>query len=173
MILGTCGSSGERLQRHAAAPCEVSTFLLDPAPESGGIAEEEAVQERPCVARDGGFGISALERVLELRDVGGNQFRIGAQVVCAAQQRVVAEFLTNAVDQLRQRVARVIRVAVGPEESQQLVAADRPMAMRCKDREQREAALLCSAPRRSRRAGGSLLERQSAERPQPQHVDSR
>src|SRR6266566_4284294 len=87
------------------------------------------------------------------------------QVNAVEEQVVGAELATEGGQGLCERVPRVLRVAVGPEEGQQSIAADPALSSRRKHSEQGQLAALRGRPGDQTALAG---EREPAERAEPQ-----
>ncbi len=116
------GGDRETLERLSDQPSEPRALRLDPALElwrSVRVVQVNAVEERTDVERDGTLELGAGERGLQGRNVALDDGCIEAEVGAAEEEVVGAELATEGGQGLCERVPRVLRVAVGPEEGQQ------------------------------------------------------
>ena len=149
MLATLRGADGETLQRIGDEPGQPGALCIDPVFELGRsvrMVEVNAVEERADVQRDGALELRAGERGLQIRDVAIDKGRVEAQVGGAEEEVVGAQLATQGGQRLRQRMPGVLRVALGPEEGEQAVAADTPLSPRREHGEQRQLAALRRRP---------------------------
>ena len=137
MLAGLIGAGRELLDRPRNGILEAGALLSDPALELRCPGEIEPVQKDA-----GGEGIHRFESprsqgVLELTDLAGNG---GLEAELGTPNNPIASGVPfHGVNGLRQGMAGLVLLGVGPEDADQPVAADSPSACRCNQGEEREA----------------------------------
>ena len=126
---------GERPERVVVARLESLPLPVHPGAERLRVVEEEAVEERPAVARHGAAEVPRVERLLERVDVAPEQPRLDAQLLAGGEERLRPEAPAELVEGDAEEVAGGRLVALGPEEPDELVA---PHAGRVRAHEQGE-----------------------------------
>src|SRR2546425_413078 len=158
----------EALERLGDKPGQPRALRLDPALELGRcvrVVEVNAVEEGAHVQRDGALELRAGERHLQGRNVAVDQGWVEAQVGGAEEEVVGAQLATQGGQRLRQRMPGVLRVALGPEQGEQAIAAHTALSPRRKHSEQGQLAALRRRPGDRTALAG---EREPAEGPEPE-----
>ena len=125
-----------------------------------------SVEERPRVVRDRRGQVAAGQGAVEGRDIARDHGGIEPEPGRPEDQVLLSDVAPEGVERLVERSASALRVAIGPEERAELVAADARIVRDREDGEDRQA---------SRLGGGAndgtpaVFERQAAERAQKQH----
>ena len=130
------------------------------------VLQPEAVEERAAIEPRRGLVCALLHRLLELRHVAGDELGIELEGGASEEDLVAAERAADGVERLVERVTRRFRLAVGPEQREQLLAARAPAAGGGDDGEQRQTPPLGGRPGVQLAV---LLEDEPAERVQTQH----
>src|SRR5262249_30133512 len=136
-----CLATRELMQRRCVLPSKRRTFAIGPTLELDRIRKKEAVEERTRIERGRILEAAVRDRGDEVRALtrqsGGVHTDFGG-----ALERVVAENLAKRVQCLRERAASLLRLGLGPEVREQLVARDAPFPGGVEQREERETSPL-------------------------------
>src|SRR5438034_10359013 len=110
------------------------------------MIQVNAVEERTDVERGGTLELRASERGLQRRHVALDDGWVEAEVGGAEEEIVGAQLATQGGQGLGEGVARVLRVAFGPKEGEQAIAAHTALSPRRKYGEQGQLAALRRRP---------------------------
>src|SRR5687768_15401224 len=143
------GGSGKRLERTRGSSRQPVSFAFLPAVELGRVGEKEAVEERSPIERHRALQLARRKRRLELPDV-HTPPRVGElDPVADGLERVLAERLADRVYRYVEKIARVLRVAVGPQKADKLVAAERAAGRSPQKREEGDLMALSATAGRA------------------------
>ena len=127
-IAGVARLACQRLERLSERARETVSLGRGPELEIGIAVQIEAVEERPAI-RAHRIGEMALrECELEVADVRRHRGGVDAQVRTAKEDSLDAERFSYMVKRLSQRVSRFLGLALGPKQSEQLVAGHSAIA---------------------------------------------
>jgi hypothetical protein len=113
----------ERLERRAVLTRQTVALLIEPVLELGGVGEEDPVQKRAVVERDGAGRLTAGERQRELLQVGSDDCGVESEVVGPEKKVLGIQIAPEAVKSLLENPASAILVAFWPEIREQPVTA--------------------------------------------------
>jgi hypothetical protein len=156
-------SPGKGFERAHATLGEPIALGLHPPLELRCIAQEEAVQKSALIQRGRFLQRTSLEGTLEIVDVTPDDFCVQCDRV-GAQKDIVPQLAAERIEQLLERVTRVIGWTLRPEVSLEFVTRHPALTRDREESQQRDAAALRRA---SRLRVGS--EREPTEHLQPKH----
>ena len=153
----------EALERGSITPGDVAPRLLHPALEFRGIAEMEAVEERPPIEHHGRLPLAATERSIELVEITADDCRVQTEGI-GSREDGFAELPAHLVDELLEGVPGLLST-FRPEIEQDLVPTHPPLTDAREQGEQRQPAALGEGSRPS-----AVGQCQSAERFKQVHL---
>jgi len=160
------GGGCERNERvHVCAPKPVS-LDFDPAIELRRAFDEDTVEKGTGVRLNCVPDPAGCQCAIEVPEVDADDGGVQSQLVLANDQRVLPQRAAKGIDGLGECVARPLLVALGPEKTEEPVAADAPGIARGDNGEEAEASALY---RRAREWMARPLDRQPTERPESEH----
>jgi hypothetical protein len=133
---------GEPFQRPPIGAGEPLALAFHPSFELRGVAEEEAVEERPSVQRQRCGVIATRDGAIEVPGVDADQAGIQTDPVGRRRYRIRSQRGAHHVDGLFEQVPCVAGVALGPEIGNHLVPVDPGLGREPEQRQKAEAVAL-------------------------------
>ncbi len=114
---------GQTSQHLCVSPSQPGALAVDPLLQLGRVLEVDPIHERTGIEVGGLLQLARAHRLLELQNVHRCESRPKLQVFADRHHRVFAQRLLDDVERVGERVTSPLRVVLGPEIGEQLVAA--------------------------------------------------